>query len=265
MPRMKNQTTAFPSGRRIQLVRAFTKAAVASRTQARQYILDGRVTVNGDVVKHILHWVDVDRDDIRFDGKSIKPIEQKTYIVVHKPAGYLTTRSDSENRPTVYDLLPAFETWLFPVGRLDMDSEGLLLLTNDGALGNWLKEPEHDISKRYKVLLDRPMLEKQRKQLEQGIFLKTFTTKPCRIRRIGPEPEGYWMSIILTEGKNRQVRRMMEVVGYSVKRLIRTHIGPLALNDLPAGQWRTLSSQEIADLKEMRRNFLKNNHPHETL
>jgi len=247
------------------LVRVFTKAAVASRTQARQYILDGRVTVNGVVVNHILHWVDVDRDDIRFDGQSIKPIEQKTYIVVHKPAGYITTRSDSENRPTVYDLLPAFETWLFPVGRLDMDSEGLLLLTNDGALGNWLKEPEHNISKRYKVLLDRPMLEKHRKQLEQGIFLKIFTTKPCRIRRIGPDPEGYWMSIILSEGKNRQVRRMMEAVGYTVIRLIRTHIGPLALNELPAGQWRALSSREVEELQEMRRDFMKNRPPQDAI
>jgi 23S rRNA pseudouridine2605 synthase len=246
-----DQATPQKRRGRVQLVRVFTKAAVASRTQAREYILDGRVTVNGQVITHIMEYVDLETDDIRFDGQPLKPIKENTYILFHKPAGYVTTRSDTEERPTIYDLLPSSAHWIFPVGRLDMDSEGLLLLTDDGILGNWLKDPESNVPKRYKVLIHRSMLERDCAKLERGIFIKGILTKPCKIKHIGKDINGYWMSVTLSEGKKRQIRQMMQALGYRVFRLIRTHIGPLALNDLPLGEWRNLTEKEVETLKQL--------------
>ncbi|MDZ7371652.1 MAG: rRNA pseudouridine synthase [candidate division KSB1 bacterium] len=237
--------------RRVQLVRAFTKMGAASRSQARQYILDGRVTVNGKVVRHILEYVDLFRDDIRLDGQSLSLVREHTYLLLNKPRGYVTTRKDPEGRPTIYDLLPPLNRWIFPVGRLDMDSEGLLLLTDDGALSDFLTEPEHHIPKRYKVLIDRPPAEQDRRRLESGVRIRGYLTKPCRVKRIGPDEAGYWISITLTEGKNRQIRLMLDVLGYRVLRLIRTHIGPLAQGELQAGEWRYLRKKEIEALKSL--------------
>ncbi len=243
--------------RRVQLVRAFTKAGVTSRTQARQMILDGRVTVNGRIVKHILEYVDLIKDDIRLDGVKIEPVRQYTYLLLHKPAGMVTTRRDPQGRPTVYSFLPELNRWVFPVGRLDMDSEGLLLLTDDGGLSDFLTDPRSEVPKRYLVLIDRKMNSVDLRRLEQGVRIDRFVTKPCRIKHVGPEEPGYWMSVTVTEGKNRQVRRMMEAAGYRVLRLVRTHIGPLALGNLPVGGFRTLSEKELKALSALRHSRLK--------
>ena len=215
-------------------------------------ILEGRVSVNGNVVSHIMEYVDLYGDDIRLDGHKITLIQKKTHLLLHKPVGYVTTRSDPNGRPTIYDLLPVLDHWIFPVGRLDMDSEGLLLLTNDGSLADFLTDPASNVPKRYKVLIHRSMLENDRRALEHGVRIRHFTTKPCRIKHIGPDECGYWMSVTISEGKNRQVRQMMHAFGYRVHRLLRTHIGPLALNELPVGAWRSVSEKELQALAELR-------------
>jgi 23S rRNA pseudouridine2605 synthase len=239
-------------GVRVGLVRAFSKKGVGSRTQAREWILAGRVKVNGRIEKFIYAWVDLEKDLITLDDVPIAAPSEKLYFLFHKPAGYLTARIDQSSRATVYDLLPDFATWIFPAGRLDMDSEGALFLTNDGPMAGWLIAPESGIEKTYHARIDKPLRQEDLLALEQGILLKDYRTRPARVRFLDKE-QGNWVEMIIHEGKNRQVRRMFAARGYEVLQLIRTRIGPLLLGDLAPGAWRPLTPEEL--------NALRNLHP----
>lgn len=227
--------------KRTQLNRALSKLGLCSRGIAAAWIADGRVLVNGTPAVSPDQWVDLGSDAITVAGKT-EAAQTKThvYLALHKPAGYVTTRKDELGRKTVYDLLPPVfaDKWLFPVGRLDKDSEGLLLLTDDGEWANLLTSPEFHVEKRYRVKLDGKPVEAELERFRTGILLDAALTLPARV-----EAEGAgWYRVGLTEGRNRQIRRMFHVLGYKVKRLVRVAIGSLELGDLPAGASLPLES-----------------------
>jgi 23S rRNA pseudouridine2605 synthase len=251
MTENNNNSESAAPGTRVTLVRAFTKKGVGSRTQAREWILNGRVRVNGQIQRFLYFWVDLTRDVIALDDQPIGDLEQKHYLLLNKPDGYLTTRVDQQGRPTIYDLLPSFATWIFPAGRLDMDSDGLLFLTNDGPLADWLINPDSGVAKTYYVKLERTLQENDRRLLQEGIQFPDYRTRPAEVT-LAKERPGNWVRIKICEGKNRQVRRMLEFCGYTVKKLIRTRIGPLKLGDLAPGKWRNLTDEELQALQTMR-------------
>jgi len=207
----------------------------------------GRVAVNGRVLTNPEVRVHPENEAIALDGKAVSRNE-RLYIMMHKPAGYVTTRSDERGRRTVYDLLKTPDRWLFPVGRLDRDSRGLLLFTNDTRWADALTDPGEKIQKIYHVLLDREMDDGDLKKIRSGLGLDDGTqTRPAEIKRLNG-PTGPWVEIAITEGKNRQVRRMMAALGYGVKDLVRTRIGPVPLGGLPEGGTRPLTPDEISSL-----------------
>ncbi|MBI2572865.1 rRNA pseudouridine synthase [Candidatus Woesearchaeota archaeon] len=232
---------------RTQLHRALSKLGFCSRAQAVPLIKDGKIRINGIVATGPLVWVDMEKDKITIQGGIAKkegdalkkPVSmalnasQKVYYAFHKPKGYVTTRDDEQGKQTIYDLFPAAlkDQWLFAVGRLDKDSEGLLLLTNDGPWSQGLLDPDSHVEKEYLVWLDHELAEYDRKQLEKGIVLDGERTLPCVIRK---KTDGW--SIILQEGRNRQVRNMFAFFGYKVLRLVRVRIGMLELGRLEVGK-----------------------------
>ncbi len=243
LPKRPVHSDAAP-GTRVNLMRAFTKKGVASRTQAREYILAGRVSVNGRVEKMIYAWVDLNRDVICLDGRPLEQWQKPVYVLFNKPKGYLTVRVDEQNRPTIYDVLPEFSNWIFPIGRLDRLSEGLLILTNDGPFGQWLTNPDSYVPKTYSVEIDRPLQEPHRIRLEQGVDLHGYLTRPATV--LLPDPaKGRQVEITICEGKNRQVRRMFKTMDYTVQKLVRTRIGPVTLGSLKAGEWRYITAEEL--------------------
>lgn len=249
------------------LFRALSQLGLCSRQQARRAIHAGRVQVNGEVMRQPNHWVKPARDIIALDGEIACRVDRMIYLMLNKPAGYVTTRRDNHGRPTVFDLISPPDTpsplvppmpWVFPVGRLDCDSEGLLLFTNDGVLGDALASPESHVDKLYRVLLDRLPASEELRRLEQGVAIRGYVTMPCNIQIETSSTEdeacnrplrGEWVRVTIREGKNRQVRRMFAAVGCEVRRLIRLRFGPLELGDLPAGRWRELGPHEIESLR----------------
>jgi 23S rRNA pseudouridine2605 synthase len=205
------------------------------------------VTVNGRVVENPDLWIDFDRDRILFDGKPLEA-KQKIYILLHKPTGYVTTFKDPEGRPTVYDLITGVDTFVSPVGRLDLDTSGLLLLTNDTRLAERLTNPDHKITKTYLVKCADLLSDDTLDRLRQGVELSDGPTRPAQVRRVRESAGHSEIEITLTEGRNRQVRRMVEAVGSKVLKLVRTHIGPIRIGDLKMGAWRELATKELAGL-----------------
>lgn len=236
-----------PGVRLATLDRALSKSGVASRTQARQWIGAGRVGLNGRPCCDPDRWVDLDRDRIALDGAPLRPAP-RVYLALHKPRGVLTTREDPQGRPTVFDLLPPSERYLFSVGRLDLDSSGLLLLTNDGRFADRVAGPEHGVPKTYVVKASRRLSEEELERLRRGVELSDGPTRPAAVRRLR-DPGGHTVfEIILSEGRNRQVRRMVEALGADVVRLERTAIGALRLGALAPGKTRPLTSAEVRAL-----------------
>jgi 23S rRNA pseudouridine2605 synthase len=229
------------------LDRALSKAGVGSRTEARSWIGEGRVSVNGRVIQTPDHWVDLERDKIALDGKPIREGE-KLYLLLYKPKGYLTTYKDPEGRPTVYDLLPGLKSWVFPVGRLDLDTSGLLLLTNDSALAERLTNPGYKIAKTYLVKSATVLSEDQLDRLRNGVELSDGPTRPAVVQRLRESGKRSFLEITITEGRNRQVRRMIEAVDSKVLKLVRIAIGPLGIGDLVIGKYRSLTRAEIDSL-----------------
>ena len=230
------------------LDRVFSKAGIGSRSQARIWISDGRVQVNGKLIRDPDHWVDLERDRVTLDKK---PLCQpgKRYILLYKPKGYLTTRRDTEGRPTVYDLIPDAHAWLAPVGRLDLDTSGLLLMTNDTIFANGIADPEKKIPKTYQVKAATLLPDDRLEQLRQGVPLSDGPTRPAEVRRLRDSSRHTHLELTITEGRNRQVRRMLEAVDSKVLKLVRTAIGPLRLGDLPIGKWRELTAEEVRLLR----------------
>jgi len=217
-------------------------APVASRRKAEAYILDGRVTVNG-VIAVLGGKADPAKDDIRLDGKVITPPTDKLYIMLHKPEGVVTTASDPQGRPTVMDLLPA-ESRCFSVGRLDYDSSGLLLMTNDGDFAFRLTHPSHQVKKVYIARVRGLPDEKALVAFRKGLMIDGSPTAPCDIEVIKKEHNAQ-LRITLQEGRNRQVRKMCDAIGFPVLSLKRVAIGGLKLGDLKRGLWRYLTGDEV--------------------
>jgi pseudouridine synthase len=229
------------------LERVFSKAGAGSRTDARSWIGAGRVRVNGKVVQNPDHWVDLEKDRVTLDGKPLKTAKA-TYILLYKPKGYLTTWRDPEGRPTIYDLAADAGTWLSPVGRLDLDSSGLLLLTNDTDFAERITNPEHKVPKTYQIKAATLLTEEQIEKLRRGVELSDGPTRPAQVKRLRDGPKHTHLEITITEGRNRQVRRMLEAVDSKVSKLVRTAIGPLAIGELPIGKWRYLEDDEVRAL-----------------
>jgi pseudouridine synthase len=230
------------------LERAFSKAGLGSRTDARSWIAAGRVRVNGKTVRNPDQWVDLKLDRITLDGKPLQPAA-KTYILLYKPKGYLTTARDPDGRPTVYDLIGGAGTWLSPVGRLDLDTSGLLLMTNDTAFAETVTDPHHKVPKTYQIKAATLLDDEQIERLRQGVELSDGPTRPAVVRRLRDGAKRTYLEMTITEGRNRQVRRMIEAVGSKVQKLVRTAIGPVHIADLPIGTWRNLTGEEVAALK----------------
>jgi pseudouridine synthase len=225
----------------------FSKAGRGSRTEARRWIGEGRVSVNGVISRNPDQWIDLARDRVTLDGKAITT-KLGIYILLYKPKGYLTTYRDPENRPTVYDLVEDLGAWLAPVGRLDLDTSGLLLMTNDTAFADHVTSPAHLVPKTYQVKTATLLSEGQIELLRGGVELSDGRTRPAEVRRLRDSAKHTFVEIVLTEGRNRQVRRMIEAIGSRVLKLVRTAIGPLRIGDLAIGKWRRLTEEEIAAL-----------------
>ena len=230
------------------LERVLSKAGVGSRTDARGWIAEGRVTVNGKVARDPDQWVDMERDRVRFDNRPLE-VRERLYVLLYKPAGYLTTYKDPDGRPTVYDLVADVGTFLSPVGRLDLDTSGLLLLTNDNQLAERVTNPDSHVPKTYLVKASVVLSDEQLQQLHDGIELSDGPTRPAAVRRVRDSARYTHFEITLTEGRNRQVRRMVEALGARVLKLVRVRIGSIAIGTLPIGGWRLLTPAEVAALK----------------
>lgn len=235
----------------MSLPRALSKLGLCSRTQAFDYIASGRVSVNGRASKDTSLRVSLEHDRITVDGKDANESREPIVIALHKPVGYVTTRVDPQGRPTVYDLLPKLDRFVFPVGRLDKDTSGLLILTDDHRLGEALTNPESHVPKTYEVVVDRQPDEAAMANLRKGIEIgKGEKTRPAEVTLVGGAPGDVRLILTIREGKNRQIRRMLAVVGLSVLSLRRTAIGGLALGSLPPGSQRPLTLADRRRLQE---------------
>lgn len=230
------------------LDRMLSKAGLGSRTDARQWIAAGRVSVNGRVIFNPDHWVDIERDLVALDGERLQRVKAR-YILLYKPRGYLTTYRDPEGRPTVYDLLPGVDQFVAQVGRLDLETSGLLLLTNDNQLAEALTNPERHVPKTYQVKAAGPLLDEQLNRLRTGVELDDGRTRPAQVIRLRDSERYTTLEMTITEGRNRQVRRMLEAIDSKVVKLVRTRLGPLTLEGLTIGKWRDLSAEELSQLK----------------
>jgi 23S rRNA pseudouridine2605 synthase len=233
----------------VLLQKILSRAGIASRRASEQLMLDGRVTVNGTVVRELGTKADPAADDIRVDGRRVKLADRFRYILLNKPRGYVTTRSDPEHRPTVLGLLKRVREYIYPVGRLDFDSEGLLVLTNDGDLAARLTHPRHGVPRVYEAQVAGVPDDRDLKRLASGVVVDDRPTAPAVIRILRREPDAAVLQITVREGRNRQVRRMCDAIGHPVSRLRRVAIGPIKDSHLKLGQWRDLSAEEVASLR----------------
>ena len=229
------------------LERVISKAGYGSRTEARRWIAEGRVAVNGRLVRDPDLWVDLERDRVTFDGEKLQRAA-KVHLLLYKPKGYLTTYDDPEGRPTVYQLLPAGTPYVFPVGRLDLDTSGLLVLTNDNSFAEHLTNPEHEVSKTYLVKASQFLSDEDLERLRSGLELADGPTRPAEVTRLRNPGGRTVFEITLREGRNRQVRRMVEALGAKVLKLVRVAIGPIAIGSLPIGEVRPLTAEEVRAL-----------------
>ena len=238
----------------IRLQKLISMAGVASRRAAEELILEGRVSVNGEVVRTLGTKADPAEDEVRVDGRRLRLDIRQRYVVLNKPKGFVTTRKDPEGRRTVMDLLTGVREYIYPVGRLDYDSEGLLLLTSDGDLAARLMHPRHGVERVYEAVVVGAPDDEGLDKLRRGVFLDGTRTAPAQVRRGTVVGKGRQqttkLTITLQEGRNRQVRRMCASIGHSVRQLTRTRMGPIRLGDLRPGHWRDLSVAEVDSLKK---------------
>jgi 23S rRNA pseudouridine2605 synthase len=228
-----------------RLQKILSQAGIASRRASEQLMLDGRVTVNGTTVRELGTKADPHRDDIRVDGSRIKLVERRLYILLNKPRGYVSTRSDPERRPTVIDLLRGVRDYVYPVGRLDFDSEGLLILTNDGDLAAKLTHPRHGVARVYEARVLGVPDDHDLDRLQKGVVVDGHKTGPADVKTLGP---GH-LRVVVREGRNRQVRKMCDAIGHPVTSLRRVAMGPIQDTRLKLGHWRELSEAEVKRLR----------------
>ena len=235
---------------RERLQKLLSQAGIASRRQAETMITAGRVAVNGEVVTELGTKADPDHDMIVVDGRPLTVTAGKRYILLYKPSGYMTTLKDPEGRPLVIDLLKGIGERVYPVGRLDYNSEGLLLLTNDGEWANRLAHPRYEIDKEYHVRVQGQVMPEQVARLSAGVTLEDGRTAPATVAVLKESEQNTWISVTIHEGRYRQVRRMCEAVGLSVVRLRRNRYGFLNLEGLNPGEFRELTAEEAQRLAE---------------
>jgi len=232
------------------LDRILSKAGLGSRTEARVWIAEGRVTVNGRRATSTEQWINPARDKVRFDGKPVEQSAQgeKLYVLLYKPTGYLTTYRDPEGRPTIYALLTQYKQFLQNVGRLDLDTSGLLLLTNDSDFANHVTSPASHVPKTYLVKAAGLLTEEQLNRLRTGVELSDGPTRPAQVKLVRHTARQTFLEITITEGRNRQVRRMIEAIDSKVLKLVRTAIGPIEIGGLEIGKHRPLTPAEVKAL-----------------
>ncbi len=230
-----------------RLQKILAKAGIASRRKAEQLILEGRIRINGRVVSEVGSKADPILDTITCDNRPIV-IEEKIYILLNKPAGYVTTLSDPQGRPVVSDLVANIPLRLFPVGRLDLETEGALLMTNDGELGNAILHPRYEVNKTYEATIIGSPAEEKLNILRQGIRIDGVQTRPAQIRVLKRRKEQTQVEVIIHEGKKRQVRKMFQAISHRVLHLKRTAYGNLRLGALPIGKYRILSRNDLKNI-----------------
>jgi len=228
----------------IRLQKVIADAGVASRRKAEELITAGRVMVNGQVIRELGTRVDPEKDHVKVDGRHLKPAPPQTFIMLNKPKGVISTLNDPEGRPTIKHLLHGVSLRIFPVGRLDFDTEGLMLLTNDGEIAQALLHPRYHVPKTYSVKVKGVLSDEQIGQLERGVSLDDGMTAPAMVKKMHKTEANSWIEITIHEGRKHQVKRMLEVVGHPVLKLERVRFGPLSLGDLPPGQFRFLTDRE---------------------
>ncbi|MEW6159050.1 MAG: pseudouridine synthase [Verrucomicrobiota bacterium] len=231
----------------VRLQKLLAESGVASRRASERIMTEGRVTVNGQIVRELGSKVDPNHDDVRVDGRPVKA-RRKLYVALHKPKGFICSRQDPLKRRSVYDLLPAEWTNLYTVGRLDFNSEGLIFLTNDGDFSLRLSHPRFGVRKKYLVTIEGRIEPDAFKKLTHGIKHEGDLLRAEQARLLKTSNAQSVLELVLAEGKNREVRRMFEAIGQTVLKLQRMQIGPIKLGELPTGKWRTLTEIEIKSL-----------------
>jgi 23S rRNA pseudouridine2605 synthase len=234
-----------------RLQKILSHAGIASRREAETIITAGRVAVNGSVVTELGSRADPSRDRITLDGRPVHIESDRVYILLNKPAGYVTTMKDPQGRPVVNDLLKGVKERVYPVGRLDYNTEGLLLLTNDGELANRLAHPSHEVEKEYLVRVRGKVLAEQIHSLTAGVELDDGKSAPAVVRQVSESENNTWISIAIHEGRYRQVRRMCETVGLTVVRLKRTRYGFLETGEMKTSEFRKLTPKEVIGLRAL--------------
>lgn len=231
----------------VRLQKYLASAGVASRRAAEELIVSGRVSVNGEVCTVLGSKIDPDKDEVAVDGIEVKP-KKKVYVALHKPPGYICTRKDPESRKTIHDLLPPEWSNLYTVGRLDRASEGLIFLTNDGDFCLKLTHPRYGVVKTYIVTVSGKIEKTHLEKICKGVYHSGERLRALKARLISANNTNSIVEVELNEGKNREVRRIFEAIGFKVKRLVRTKIGQIKLGELPPGKWRKLTEPEIKSL-----------------
>jgi 23S rRNA pseudouridine2605 synthase len=232
-----------------RLQKILSRAGIASRRASERLMIEGRVSVNGTTVRELGSKADPEHDDIRVDGRRIRLPDRHRYLLLNKPRGYVTTRSDPQARPTVVDLV-GVRDYVYPVGRLDFDSEGLLVLTNDGDLAARLTHPSHGVERVYEARVLGVPDERDLGRLRRGLVLEGRPTGPAEVRLLGgSRPATATLLITVREGRNRQVRKMCDAIGHPVDRLKRVAIGPIRDSRLKPGEWRELTPDEVKKLR----------------
>jgi 23S rRNA pseudouridine2605 synthase len=235
----------------VRLQKVIARSGLASRRRAEALIQEGRVTVNGQTVTVLGTCIDPTRDHVKVNGRHLKTQPPDIFLMLHKPAGYVSTMNDPLNRPAITDLLDTSSIRTFPVGRLDCDSEGLLLLTNNGDIAQACLHPGNHVPKTYLVKIKGCLANEELTQLRNGLLLDDGPTAPAQVRRIRQTEANSWIEMTISEGRNHQVKRMLECVGHPVLKLKRIKFGPLVLGDLPIGANRYLSDNEANALRAL--------------
>ncbi|MXX11077.1 MAG: rRNA pseudouridine synthase [Nitrospira sp. SB0675_bin_23] len=233
----------------VRLQKVIAASGVASRRTAEAMIREGRVTVNGKVVRVLGTCIDPSKDHVKLDGRHVQPAEPEVFVFLHKPPGYVTTMDDPQGRPTVADLVPKVKVRVFPVGRLDYDTEGLLLLTNNGKVAQACVHPRYHVPKTYLVKVSGVCTDEEIRNLEDGVALDDGMTAPATVRKSGKAKVNSWLELTIYEGRKHQIKRMLEALGHRVVRIKRIRFGPIELGDLPVGASRFATDAEANDLR----------------
>ncbi len=235
----------------IRLQKVIADSGLSSRRKAEELILQGRVTVNGAIVRELGTKVNPEKDHVKVDGRHLKRQPPQIFLMLNKPKGFMSTMSDPEGRPTIADLLAGVKARVFPVGRLDFDSEGLMLLTNHGELAQALLHPRFHVPKTYLVKVKGVLTDDQIAQLERGVRLEDGMTSPATVKKVRKADANSWIELTIHEGRKHQVKRMCEFVGHPVLKLVRVRMGPLTLHGIELGQYRYLTDREANALRDV--------------